>query len=263
MPRPLRPGTSRPHPPSGGEATGWRQSASTAAVGAVVTVLVTGILGATATWLFRDDDNAEGGESQEKVPFTWVVTHAPADCPYYVVDGSRDDIPKLPSNAEKLARWTSQVDAIPAHPVALRLTLQGTSDTVVVLDSLAAKVVGTPDVDGDLYSVGVCPIPELAPVRIFEGELNPTASTIPLSASRASDFPYRISLTEPEVFRILVDPGRCTCDWTLQVGWTSGGESGTVTIDDEGEPFRSASRQGRVQYMYDSPAKRWVENPFS
>ena len=228
-----------------------------------MTVLVTGLLGATATWMFRDSDDAGSGAPENEPPLTWVVKQEHLGCPFFVVEGSYEDVPKLPSNPEKLATWASQVGARSANTVTVRLTLQGTSDAVVVLDSLTAAIDGTPRVEGGVYSVELCPVPTVAPIRGFEAELNPRDSTIPLSPRRVADFPYRISLAEPEVFRIVVDPGSCTCDWTLQLAWTSGGKSGTVTIDDRGEPFRSASKQGRVQYMYESSAKSWVENPFA
>lgn len=260
--RPLQPRSPRAHPAPAGGATSWRDSITKSAVGATVAVVVTTLLGAMATWFFQDDDNSSEGGSPGGKPFTWVVTPQIEFCPRYVVEESPNKVSEFPLFSEQ-ASWAAELGARPAHPLVLQLTLQGKSSQVVVLDSLRIKVESAPKFEGGVYMLDPCPHPVQVPLRGFRAKLDPAGPTIPMRPMRAGDFPFSISLTEPEVFNIVVAPGNCNCDWTLQLAWTSGDQSGTETIDDNGEPFRSASRSGRVHYVYDSDRKEWVENPVS
>jgi len=91
------------------------------------------------------------------------------------------------------------------------------------------------------------------------GDSNGTGPTPP-----AIDFPYRVSLQEPEVFVVTALNESCTCDWYLDLTWSSHGRTGTVRIDDHGRPFRSTSPNGLDGYRYDRISHRpgrWVPIP--
>jgi len=232
--------------PATGGPTTWRRVVATSAVGAAVTVTVTAVLGAVTVWPFGDDDESSG-----EPPLTAVVKQSAPFCAAFVVDGAPDEIPLIPKvhsfrgGHAKETTWASQLGARSANEVDLHVTLQGTTRRVVVLESLTVKLEATPEVDGDVFSSN-CPQPIAVPVRAFKATLDPEVSIAPLRPARVSDFPYSISSTQPEVLHVVVNPGSCDCDWTLQLEWTSGDQTGTITIDDDGQPFRSASWRGRT-----------------
>ena len=63
----------------------------------------------------------------------------------------------------------------------------------------------------------------------------------PQPGQRPINFPYKVSLTDPEVFMIFGNTSRCDCRWTAKLRWQSGDEDGTTTIRDGDDPFRTAS----------------------
>jgi hypothetical protein len=46
--------------------------------------------------------------------------------------------------------------------------------------------------------------------------------------------------------------------WYLELEWSSGGQKGTLRIDDGGKPFRTSSIQARPTYMYRYDTAQWV-----
>lgn len=52
------------------------------------------------------------------------------------------------------------------------------------------------------------------------------------------DFPFTVSETDPEIFRLTVAPGpQCDCRWTASLSFAQCGTSYTALIDDDGIPF--------------------------
>lgn len=238
------------------DARGWRNPLATSAVGAAVTVLVTAVVGGGVAWLGGDEES--GSVAPDTPPFAVLVTDKSATCAEFAIDRAPDAVPPLPRSSAEHDAWASQLGGRPTRTVVLRVTVQGTTSDVVLLQSLTASVVpALPMTSGAIYGAN-CPDPILVPVREFTTELDPTTSTVRLQPREGAKFPFQISATEPEAFRIRVNPGGCDCDWTLQLAWTSGERSGTVTIDDDGKPFQSASSRGRTHYVYFWDAQRWI-----
>ena len=73
----------------------------------------------------------------------------------------------------------------------------------------------------------------------------------------AIDFPYQVSLREPEVLMLAASTEACTCDWYVDLDWSSQGRTGTVRIGDHGRPFRTTSIEGLPHYWYRNP-RGWV-----
>lgn len=74
----------------------------------------------------------------------------------------------------------------------------------------------------------------------------------------AKDFPYRVSSTDVEVFHIDAHVEGHDVTWYLELEWTSGGRSGTLRIDDRGEPFRTSSLKTRPSFIYRPDTAQWV-----
>ena len=60
----------------------------------------------------------------------------------------------------------------------------------------------------------------------------PGSSTSPIT------FPWTVSLTDPLLLYVVARANFCDCTWSAEIPWVSGGQSGTIEIDDHGEPFR-------------------------
>ncbi len=56
----------------------------------------------------------------------------------------------------------------------------------------------------------------------------------------APRLPYRVTKDDPLVVRVEATAARCDCDWYLEAEWSSGGQRGTLRIDDGGRPFRTS-----------------------
>jgi hypothetical protein len=54
-------------------------------------------------------------------------------------------------------------------------------------------------------------------------------------------FPYQVAVDEAESFGISSVVSRYDIDWRIEVDWSSQGQTGTVTVDDNGQPFHTSS----------------------
>lgn len=152
-------------------------------------------------------------------------------------------------------------------PPNVEVTVQGRASDAVVLQALHVRVMGrrTPLAWSSFAMENGC-----------GGSLSPRAFSVNLDASRpqahptdgndagkpipAVRFPYRVSVTDPEVLLVNARTSGCDCRWYLELDWTSGGRSGTVRIDDHGTPFRTSGVKGRPEYGYDYGEGAWRTN---
>ncbi|MFE9458310.1 helix-turn-helix domain-containing protein [Streptomyces californicus] len=207
------------------------------------------------------------GPAAGRAPFTWTgddhvwkngCDHA------YRVDRAPDAVPPPPVEADA-APWASALGAVHAGETGVRITVQGRDDRAVVLESLRIRVVERRPVDrGRVYRMSSGCGGSLTP-RMFDVDLDvPRPVARPLAGNDSGEpiaavaLPYRISVTDPEVFLITGRTAGCDCDWFAELGWSSGGRSGTVRLDDGGRPFRTGGVRGRQVLDYDTSTRRWV-----
>lgn len=154
-------------------------------------------------------------------------------------------LPRDTSDATRL-RWAERNGGVDASTTAVRVVVQGRSTASVILSDLTIDVVTRrPPPTGTLVQ------PEGAggiSVRYFEVDLDQPAPTPelgtqnePRPGERPLDFPYKVSLTDPEVFVLYANTQRCDCRWTATLHWESGGKSGTTVIRNGEQPFRTAA----------------------
>jgi hypothetical protein len=148
----------------------------------------------------------------------------------------------------------------------LRISVQGRGSAAVVLEALHVRLVDrtTPAARrGIAYSMyegcGAVLVPRYFSVNL--DARRPLARSMPGNdpdrPEPAIDFPYQVSLREPEVLMLSARTVSCTCDWYLELDWSSQGRSGTVRIDDHGRPFRTTSITGLPHLWYRNP-RGWV-----
>ncbi|MFE2208217.1 helix-turn-helix domain-containing protein [Streptomyces rubiginosohelvolus] len=202
-----------------------------------------------------------------RVPFTWTgddhvwkngCDHA------YLLDRAPAAVPPPPVEADA-ASWAGALGAVHAGETGVRITLQGRDDRAVVLESLRIRVVERRSpAEGRVYRMSSGCGGSLTP-RMFDVDLDadrPVARSVAGNDSgepiEAVAFPYRVSVTDPEVFLITGRTVGCDCSWVAELAWSSGGRSGTVRIDDGGRPFRTNGVRGHSVLDYDTTAGRWV-----
>ncbi|MEV0139545.1 transcriptional regulator [Streptomyces globisporus] len=207
------------------------------------------------------------GPEAGRAPFTWTgddhvwkngCDHA------YLLDREPAAVPPPPVEADA-ASWAGALGAVHAGETGVRITLQGRDDRAVVLESLRIRVVerGSP-AEGRVYRMSSGCGGSLTP-RMFDVDLDasrpvarPVAGNDSGEPIEAAAFPYRVSVTDPEVFLITGRTVGCDCSWVGELTWSSGGRSGTVRIDDGGRPFRTNGVRGHSVLDYDTTAGRWV-----
>ncbi|MDG5801266.1 hypothetical protein P9869_00980 [Streptomyces ossamyceticus] len=220
---------------------------------------------------------ARAGTAQPVAPLTWTAnfhTRGVNGCGEdYVVAKAPQQVPP-PPHPEDVAAWVDSQRAVHGGPTGIQITVQGRGSAAVVLDALHVRVVNraAPAADrGTVYSLsdgcGAGIVPRYFSVNLDARQ--PLTRSVPGDNGSgtkipAINFPYSVSLQEPEVLVVSTLNESCTCDWYLELAWSSQGRTGTVRIDDHGRPFRSTSTKGLTGYRYDriyySPG-RWVPIP--
>ncbi|MET8879109.1 helix-turn-helix domain-containing protein [Streptomyces rubiginosohelvolus] len=207
------------------------------------------------------------GPEAGRVPFTWTgddhvwkngCDHA------YLLDRAPAAVPPPPVEADATS-WAGALGAVHAGETGVRITLQGRDYRAVVLESLRIRVVErSSPAEGRVYRMSSGCGGSLTP-RMFDVDLDadrPVARSVAGNDSgepiEAVAFPYRVSVTDPEVFLITGRTVGCDCSWVAELAWSSGGRSGTVRIDDGGRPFRTNGVRGHSVLDYDTTAGRWV-----
>jgi hypothetical protein len=155
----------------------------------------------------------------------------------------------------------------------VRISVQGTSSTAVVLEALRVRVVSreTP-VSGTAYAMDQGCGGSLTP-RYFDVDLDvnrPIARSV-----RGNDsgtvippvrFPYRVSAQDPEVLLVTATTETYDAHWYLELDWSSRGRAGTVRVDDRGRPFRTSAIKGLPRYWYGTNGhgvRQWVRADIS
>ncbi len=199
-------------------------------------------------------------------PLTWSVNdHAWSyGCGHdYVVAKPPAQVPPPPV-PQDARTWAATQGAVHGGETLIELSVQGRSDTAVVLTALRVRVAGrSAPAPGNAYAMDQGCGGALTP-RYFDVDLDkdrPIARAVagndagtPIPAVR---MPYRVSATDPEVLMVTARTEGCDCRWWLELDWSSQGRTGTVRIDDRGRPFRTSAVEGLPHYEYDTLNRSW------
>ncbi|MFF9858997.1 helix-turn-helix domain-containing protein [Streptomyces tendae] len=210
-----------------------------------------------------------GGQPAEP-PLTWSVNSQAwkFGCGHdYVVAKPPNQVPPPPA-PQDAAPWAATQNAVHGRETLVQLSVQGRSDTAVVLEALRVRVVGrTAPAEGNAYAMDQGCGGSLTP-RYFAVDLDkdrPIARAVagndsgtPIPAVR---MPYRVSAKDPEVLLVTAETSSCDCRWYLELDWSSQGRTGTVRMDDNGRPFRTSAIDGLPRYVYDTLGRQW--KPYS
>ncbi|WP_328299915.1 helix-turn-helix domain-containing protein [Streptomyces sp. NBC_00435] len=220
----------------------------------------------SATSASTSPATAKAGASPT-APFTVNVLPDNWDSPcdqWFALDKAPGTVPPPPAGPATEG-WARALDAVPAGHLRMQLTVQGTEGKPAVLHALYVHVVSGRKAPGwNAYTMGagcggaLVPAsfavdlddasPRARPVPGKEGE-RPTAST---------DFPYKVSATDPQVLNIDAATLGQDVSWYLELAWSSGDRQGTTRIDDHGRPFRTVALNAGHSYWYNANNNAWL-----
>ncbi|ARE77786.1 transcriptional regulator [Streptomyces sp. Sge12] len=189
-------------------------------------------------------------------PYTW---ESPCG-QHYLIDKPPAQVSPPPLERDAPA-WVAASGAVSAREQYVTLTLQGSGKETVVLDGLTVRTAGkrAPLARND-YAMGYPGVGCGAGVRTrsFSVALDAARPAVVPAAGQAT-FPFKVSESEPEVFYIKADASAYDVSWYLELAWTSGSRSGTLTVDNHGTPFRTSGNNGRPGYEFPLGGDGWVK----
>ncbi|GGR73977.1 transcriptional regulator [Streptomyces aureoverticillatus] len=165
-----------------------------------------------------------------------------------------------PPNEQDAPGWVAANGAVPAGRQTVKLTVQGTGDDTVVLESLNIRVVGSgAPLKRNSYEMGYVGVGCGGDVPKHSFDVNLDASVPRLTPkSGETTFPYKVSESDPETFFVDADVKAHDVSWYLELEWSSGKRHGTVRIDASGKPFRTSGDRGNPVFGFSLDSKKWV-----
>ena len=189
-------------------------------------------------------------------PYTW---ESPCGQRYLADRGPMDMAP--PPLEQDSAAWVKAADAVSSGQQFVTLTVQGTGAETVVVRDLEVRIADRRSpLSWNDYVMGYPGVGCGAgvPTRSFTVALDATRPDAQPKAG-SKDFPYSVSESDPEVYYITADASAYYVSWYLELKWTSGSRSGTLVVNDGGQPFRTSGNNGRPAYEYPLGGPQWVE----
>ncbi|WP_033284872.1 helix-turn-helix domain-containing protein [Streptomyces sp. NRRL F-525] len=251
-------GSSGPSPSSKSKATSSPSTSTSPSDSASPSRSATAKTGTSAT----PGGKADGGAATAAVPLT--VTSRPyaweSPCSQtYLVDEDAAKVPPPPTEQDAPS-WVSALGAVSADSQYLELTVQGTGQETVVLQSLNVRVVqsGAP-LAWNAYTMGYVGVGcgGGVPTHSFDVGLDATRP-VATPKSGQTGLPYKVSESDPEVLYITAGAASHDVRWYMELAWTSGTRHGVLRIDDQGKPFHTSGMSGRPRYGYSLDDSEWV-----
>ncbi|MFJ9005140.1 helix-turn-helix domain-containing protein [Streptomyces canus] len=176
---------------------------------------------------------------------------------HFLVDSDPEQVGP-PATEQDAPRWSAAYGAVSSGEQRIALTVQGTGQDTVVLNSLHVRVLakGAPLAWND-YSMGVGCGGGVG-TKSFDVDLDDGSPTVTVKNGQR-DFPYKVSESDPEVFYVTAHTKAHDVRWDLSLDWSSGDRSGTVHLDNAGRPFRTSADAGRPGYDYPLGSSEWIE----
>lgn len=182
---------------------------------------------------------------------------------YYLLDEPAANVPPPPEPRDTRG-WARALGGVDGGQMKIELTVQGTSEQAVVLNDLSVHVLGRrAPLKRSAFSMGEGCGSGIEPQSFDVGLDNSRPTLTPVAGKQgdkkvpAKDFPFRVSSNDVEVFDLDAHVEGHDVTWYLELEWSSGGQTGTMRIDDGGQPFRTSSIAGRPAYRYNRDSLKW------
>ncbi|MFC5663955.1 helix-turn-helix domain-containing protein [Kitasatospora misakiensis] len=167
-----------------------------------------------------------------------------------------------PDSSADSDSWAAAQQAVPGGHLRLQLTAQGADATPVVLHAAYIQVVSTqPAPKGNAYTPGSGCGGALTPAAFAVDLDAPAPRAVPVPAegttgkSALSNFPYRVSATDPQVLNVDATTASQDVSWNLYLVWSSGDRQGRLRVDNHGRPFHTVGIRDAPAYSYNG--KKW------
>lgn len=184
----------------------------------------------------------------------------------YLSDLPPSRIPPPPVEQDASA-WAGSLGAVHGGETIVEATVRAAGPAPVVVEAAHVRVTArrTPPAwssyemsngcGGSLtpaaFSVDLdAPRPLVRPVAGYDGEGGRELPAVRL--------PYRVTAGDPLALRVEARTEGCDCDWHVELEWSSGGDSGTLRVDDGGRPFRTSAVEGRPAYGWSLEEGAWT-----
>ncbi|MEV0783162.1 helix-turn-helix domain-containing protein [Streptomyces sp. NPDC050423] len=182
---------------------------------------------------------------------------------YYLLDDDPANVPP-PPDPQDTRGWARALGGVDGGHMKIELTVQGRSEEAVVLQGMNVRVLNrSAPLKQSAFSIADGCGSGIEP-QSFDVALDNSRPTVTPVAGKQGDktvapknFPFRVSSSDVEVFDLNVHVEGHDVRWYLELQWSSGGQTGTMRIDDGGNPFRTSSIAGRPEYRYNRSASKW------
>jgi hypothetical protein len=82
------------------------------------------------------------------------------------------------------------------------------------------------------------------------------------STYKPINFPWTVSVTDPLLLKIVAPTERCYCTWRAEVPWSSGEQTGVITVDNDGSGYTVVGSQGTKAFTNTRTGRSvWAETP--
>jgi hypothetical protein len=223
-----------------------------AALAAALTALLTGWLGTvgrkTAEVVLPDrfsEPISVAVEPTGVCGVAWVVPVRPSEVTYSE---------PVESSIKSWRDWPPAAKGSFGSPHNVLMTIQGRSEAQVVITDLTIRMLKRGPLPPQATVLRAAGCGDIGAYRWLETDLDqsPPGRVAKYDSNKAEGdladheltpikFPYEISLSDAESFVITASTKKCTCEWEIDVAWSSQGKTGVTTIDDHGKPFRTTS----------------------
>ncbi|WP_226962039.1 MULTISPECIES: helix-turn-helix domain-containing protein [Streptomyces] len=183
----------------------------------------------------------------------------------YLVDRAPDAVPPPPV-AQDAEEWAARLGAVHGDATILEATVTATGEQPVVVEAMHVRVTERRrPLAWSAYDMSMgC-----------GGALTPAAFEVDLDAERpqptprdgydamsereltAPRLPFAVTAREPLALRIEARAAACDCDWFVELEWSSGGERGTLRLDDGGVPFRTSGGGAGEAWQHQEELGGW------
>lgn len=161
-----------------------------------------------------------------------------------------------PVMGQDVPGWVKAHGAIAADAQRVALTVQGSGDETVVIESLHIRVVDSSAPPAWNAYLGSSGCGGGVQTRSFDTDLDAGHPAIVPKAGQRG-VPYKVSQSDPEVLYITAYAEAHDVRWYVELQWSSGGRQGTIRIDDHGNPFRTSGSPGRPVYEHLVGGSEW------
>jgi hypothetical protein len=264
-------------PPTGNAAArkgrAWRKSGVIllAGLGAAGTAFVSGIGSKVADRVTGSDQSPPSKRAPSRPPVSYSAIEVSGGCDSMFLPLQEA---KVVLQAAAPTDWSiveRKPGALFANTDSVQVSVQGESARTITLTGITFAVTRLQRPSGTAFYAN-CGGP--ATGRSVEANLDKTPPQIVESSAdrngiaglkssnghlltRPITFPWTVSLTDPLLLYVNVKTNDCYCVWRATIPWVSGGQFGTIHVDNHGKGYRVVYSRGLQGYQPGFLAGKW------